>query len=129
MTPRNVAYIARSIDTWNLAATGSYTEFWFVALHVTSDKPTQYDSLVATPVTTVMVLGTVDSSEKGVSNESNQRANIDVSKPTVQLNKHILLPTKSTNPLLSKQLPVGSCDSRSLRCHSSSSDPFNLSVS
>ena len=42
-----------------------------------SDKPTQNDLLVATLGTTVMVLGIVDSSEKGVSNESNQRDNVD----------------------------------------------------
>ena len=35
-----------------------------------SDKPTQNDSLVATPGTTVMVVGTVNSPEKGVSNKS-----------------------------------------------------------
>ena len=98
-------------------------------MHVTSDKPTQNDSLVATPARIVIVLGTVDSPEKGVSIESNQRANIDVSKPTVQPNEHILSPTKSANPLLSKQLPVGSCDSRPPQCHGSSSDPLNLSVS
>ena len=98
-------------------------------MHVTSDKPTQNDLLVATPGTTVMVLGTVDSPEKGVSNESNQQPNIDVSKPTVQPNEHILSPTKSVNPLLSKQLSVGSCDPRSPQCHGSSSHSSNLSVS
>ena len=100
-------------------------------MHVTSDKPTQNDLLVATPGTTVMVLGTVDSTEKGVaiSNESNQQANIDVSKPTVQPNEHILSPTKSMKPLLSKQLSVGSCDPRSPQRHGSSSDSSNLSVS
>ena len=102
-------------------------------MHVTSDKPTQNDLLVATPGTTVMVLGTVDSPEKGVaiSNESNQQPNIniDVSKPTVQPNEHILSPTKSVNPLLSKQLSVGSCDPRSPQRHGSSSDSSNLSVS
>ena len=89
----------------------------------------QNDLLVATPGTTVMVLGTVDSPEKGVSNESNQQVNIDVSKPTVQPNEHILSPTKSLNPLLSKQLSVGSCDPRSPQRHGSSSDSSNLSVS
>ena len=98
-------------------------------MHVTSDKPTQNDLLVATPGTTVMVLGTVDSPEKGVSNESNQQANIDVSKPAVQPNEHILSPTKSMKPLLSKQLSVGSCDPRSPQRHGSSSDSSNLSVS
>ena len=98
-------------------------------MHVTSDKPTQNDLLVATPGTTVVVLGTVDSPEKGVSNESNQQANIDVSKPTVQPNEHILSPTKSMKPLLSKQLSVGSCDPRSPQRHGSSSDSSNLSVS
>ena len=77
-------------------------------MHVTSDKPTQNDLLVATPGTTVIVLGTVDSPEKGVSNESNQQPNIYVSKPTIQPNEHILSPTKYANPLLSKQLSVGS---------------------
>ena len=58
----------------------------------------------------------------------NQWANIDVSKPTVQPNEHILSPTKSAYALLSKQLSVGSCDPRSPQCHGSSSDHFNLSV-
>ena len=102
-------------------------------MHVTSDKPTQNDSLVATLATIVIVLETVDSPEKGVaiSNESNQQPNIniDVSTPIVQPNEHILSPTKSVNPLLSKQLSVGSCDSRPPQCHGSSSNPFNLSVS